>query len=150
MDSSPLSFARQSMESVYHVAKNRLHRWTKPGNHDPVLDAALDQTRSVRTTTGRHAPPTAAHCAETTGEASSVDWRDRTLFVLLASRLRTWKQVLVIVQPETVLRWHRDLFRWVRRRNSKPLRRGKPPLTGDLVFTIKRIAKENRSWGVFV
>ena len=39
--------------------------------------------------------------------------RDRTLFVLLGSKLRTWKQALVIVQPETVLRWHRELFRWV-------------------------------------
>jgi hypothetical protein len=38
-------------------------------------------------------------------------WRDRTLFVLLASRLPTWKQALVIVQPATLLRWHRELFR---------------------------------------
>jgi len=48
----------------------------------------------------------------------TLTWRDRTLFVLLASRLRTWKQALVIVQLETVLRWHRDLFRWVWRRKS--------------------------------
>jgi putative transposase len=41
----------------------------------------------------------------------TLTWRDRTLFVLLASRLRTWKQALVLVQPETVLRWHRDLLR---------------------------------------
>ena len=41
----------------------------------------------------------------------TLTWRDRTLFVLLANRWRTWKQALVIVQPETVLRWHRDLLR---------------------------------------
>jgi hypothetical protein len=41
----------------------------------------------------------------------ALTWRDRTLFVLLCSRPRTWKQALLIVQPETVLRWHRDLFR---------------------------------------
>jgi len=70
----------------------------------------------------------------------ALTWRDRTLFVLLASRLRTWKQALVIVQPETVLRWHRDLFRWVWKRKSKPRRRGKPPLTRDIVSLIKRIA----------
>ena len=39
--------------------------------------------------------------------------RDRTLSVLLASRLRTWKQALVFGQHETVLRWHRESFRWV-------------------------------------
>jgi hypothetical protein len=33
----------------------------------------------------------------------ALSWRDRTLFVLLASRLRTWRQALVIVQPETVV-----------------------------------------------
>jgi putative transposase len=54
----------------------------------------------------------------------------------------------MIVQPETLLRWHRDLFRWVWRRKSRPkLRRGKPPLTDDLVAVIKKMAKENRSWG---
>jgi len=66
---------------------------------------------------------------------------------MLASRLRTWKQALVIVQPETLLRWHRDLFRWVWRRKSRPRRCGKPPLTDDIVSLIKQMAKENRSWG---
>jgi hypothetical protein len=32
---------------------------------------------------------------------------DRALLVLLARMGRTWKQALVIVQPETLLRWHR-------------------------------------------
>jgi putative transposase len=78
----------------------------------------------------------------------ALSWRDRTLFVLLASRLRTWKQALVIVQPETVLRWHREVFRWVWRRKSRPKRRrGKPPLSDDLVGLIKQMAEENRSWG---
>ncbi|MEJ2737000.1 MAG: integrase core domain-containing protein [Anaerolineae bacterium] len=77
-----------------------------------------------------------------------LTWRDRTFFVLLSSRLRTWKQSLVIVQPDTVLRWHRDLFRWVWRRKSRPKRkRGKPPLTADIVALIKRMAQDNCTWG---
>jgi len=32
---------------------------------------------------------------------------DRTLLVLLASRCRSWRHALLIVQPDTVLRWHR-------------------------------------------
>ncbi len=36
---------------------------------------------------------------------------DRALLVLLASRVRTWRSALLIVQPETLLRWHRQLFR---------------------------------------
>jgi len=35
---------------------------------------------------------------------------DRTLLVVLASRVRAWRQALLIVQPETVLRWHRQGF----------------------------------------
>ncbi len=34
---------------------------------------------------------------------------DRALLVLLASRLRTWRQALLLVQPDTLLRWHRQL-----------------------------------------
>lgn len=78
----------------------------------------------------------------------ALSWRDRTLFVLLASKLPKWKAALVIVQPDTVLRWHRDLFRWVwRRRSRSKRRRGKPPLTGEIVALIKHMAKENRTWG---
>jgi hypothetical protein len=36
---------------------------------------------------------------------------DRLLLVLLATIVRTWKQALFLVQPETLLRWHRELFR---------------------------------------
>jgi hypothetical protein len=33
--------------------------------------------------------------------------------VFLASKLRGWKDALMIVQPKTLLRWHRDVFRFV-------------------------------------
>jgi hypothetical protein len=77
----------------------------------------------------------------------TLSWRDRSLFVLLASKLPSWKQALVIVQPDTVLRWHRDLFRWVWRRKSRSRRPGRPPLADEVVALIKQMAKENRTWG---
>src|SRR5215469_1815631 len=36
---------------------------------------------------------------------------DRLLLVLLARLVRTWNQTLLIVQPETLLHWHRQGFR---------------------------------------
>jgi hypothetical protein len=55
--------------------------------------------------------------------------------VLLASWLRTWKQALLIVQPETLLRWHRELFRRIWRRKSRSEGKpGRPPLSGDLIL----------------
>lgn len=44
---------------------------------------------------------------------------DRWLLVLLASRVRRWNQALVIIQPDTLRRWHRDLFTWLWRRKSQ-------------------------------
>jgi hypothetical protein len=35
---------------------------------------------------------------------------DRALLVLLAGQVRTWRQSLLLVQPETLLRWHRAGF----------------------------------------
>ncbi len=44
---------------------------------------------------------------------------DRMLLVLLARLVRTWRQALLIVQPETLLRWHRECFRLYWKRKSK-------------------------------
>lgn len=73
---------------------------------------------------------------------------DRTLLVLLASRLQTWRQSLLIVQPETLLRWHRELFRplWRHRlRTAAPAHR--PPLAPETSALIREMAAANRTWG---
>jgi hypothetical protein len=53
-----------------------------------------------------------------------LSWRERGMMVLLASRLRGWKEALLIVQPDTVLRLHREWFRWLWRRQSTPKQPG--------------------------
>jgi len=73
---------------------------------------------------------------------------ERVLLVLLASRLQAWKQALMIVQPDTLIRWHRDLFKWFWKRKSQPRRRaGRPPLMKELVQLIQQMGRENRTWG---
>jgi putative transposase len=77
-----------------------------------------------------------------------LSWRERGVMVLLASELRNWKGALIIVQPETLLRWHRDLFRMVWRRKSQPKQQGgRCPLPGYVVQLIRRMARENPLWG---
>ncbi|MDP8909635.1 MAG: hypothetical protein M3N47_11095, partial [Chloroflexota bacterium] len=44
---------------------------------------------------------------------------DRALLVLLASRLPAWRQALLIVQSDTLLRWHRQLVRRYWHRKSR-------------------------------
>src|ERR1041385_6413926 len=71
---------------------------------------------------------------------------DRVLLVLLASKVRAWQQALVIVQPETLVRWHRDLFRWIWRRKSKATTY-KPRLPLETATLILRMVSENWLWG---
>jgi hypothetical protein len=78
-----------------------------------------------------------------------LTWHERGIMVVLASQLRQWQSALLIVQPDTLLRWHRDLFRWVWRCKSQPRSSGgRPRLSPDFVELIRRIARENRLWGV--
>src|SRR5216117_441815 len=55
---------------------------------------------------------------------------DRLLWVVLSKLSAAWKSALVIVQPETVIRWHRTAFRTVWRWKSRP-RAGRPRLTAE-------------------
>jgi hypothetical protein len=71
---------------------------------------------------------------------------DRLLLVLLARMVRSWKQALFLVQPETLLRWHRELFRLVWKRTSKP-RSNKPRLSVETIRLIKEMVTHNRLWG---
>jgi putative transposase len=68
---------------------------------------------------------------------------DRILLVLLARMVRTWNQALFIVQPETVLRWHRELFRWYWKRKSKAASH-MPKVAAETIALIRQMARENR------
>jgi putative transposase len=71
---------------------------------------------------------------------------DRGLLVLLASRLRTRASALLIVQPETVLRWHRQGFRLLWRRRSAP--RAQPsPLASATIDLSRQLARDTPLWG---
>jgi hypothetical protein len=44
--------------------------------------------------------------------------RDRVVLAGLAALFANWRDALVLVKPETLLRWHRELFRWLWARRS--------------------------------
>src|SRR5439155_22317806 len=72
---------------------------------------------------------------------------DRALLVLLASRVRAWRQALLIVQPETVLRWHRQGFRLFWRRKSRTRSAPKPKVAAETIALIREMAAANWLWG---
>jgi len=59
------------------------------------------------------------------------------------SRLFDWRDALVVVRPETLIRWHRAGWRLFWRRKSKP---GRPPIPLELRQLIRRMATENPLW----
>ncbi len=71
---------------------------------------------------------------------------DRMLLVLLARIVRTWKQALFIVQPETLLRWHRQGFRLFWKYKSRAAS-FKPRISQETVALIKEMARDNQLWG---
>jgi putative transposase len=71
---------------------------------------------------------------------------DRVLLVLLARVVRTWKQALFIVQPDTLLRWHRKLFRLSWKRRSKASSH-KPEVAAETITLIREMARESALGG---
>jgi putative transposase len=71
---------------------------------------------------------------------------DRVRFVLLARLTECWQQALHIIQPDTLLRWHRDLFHRYWRCKSK-LEKREPRTSPETIELIQQMARENRLWG---
>jgi len=144
-----LNHLRQIIPSLCQAIEQGLRQWTKPDNHSPIWNAALDLTRSKSELILENALlRQQLIILQRQTKRPKLTWKDRSLIVLLSSKLRMWKEALIIVQPDTVLRWHRELFKRFWKRKSKPKpKQGRPPLTDDLVTLIKRIVKENLTWG---
>jgi len=67
---------------------------------------------------------------------------DRTFWVALSRLWPLWKSYLVVVRPETVVRWHREGFRRYWRSISTP-GPGRPPISLEVQELIVRMATGN-------
>ena len=69
---------------------------------------------------------------------------DRALLVALAATFTCWRDALVLVKPETLIRWHRQGFKllstWRSRKPNKP----RVLLAKDVIDLIHRMATSNR------
>jgi putative transposase len=73
--------------------------------------------------------------------------RDRILWVLLAHAWRDWRSALVMVQPDTVVRWHREWLRRRWRQRSKADRPGRPSTDAAIRSLIAQMSAANPLWG---
>ncbi|MDQ2873663.1 MAG: helix-turn-helix domain-containing protein [Actinomycetota bacterium] len=78
-----------------------------------------------------------------------LTWADRALLATLVSVIpKARRQALrLLVTPDTILRWHRDIVR--RRRAARSMRgkTGRPATRRNIRTLILRLARENPSWG---
>ena len=87
-------------------------------------------------------PPPAAR---TRSFESRFRLSDRLLWLVLRRLWPRWRDALVLLQPATVDRWHRERFhRCWRRRSRRP---GRPRIDSECRGLIRRLAADNRLWG---
>ena len=72
-----------------------------------------------------------------------VDFATRVRLALL-SRLFDWRSALVVVRPQTIVRWHRAGFAIFWRWKSRP---GRPAIAAELRQLIWQMASDNPLWG---
>ncbi len=81
-----------------------------------------------------------------TGPRPRLRTTDRLLWVGLARVWARWRQSLVIVTPDTVLRWQRRRFREYWTRLSGRTTGGRPPVNAEIRALIGRMAVANPLW----
>jgi hypothetical protein len=101
-------------KSLFNRVKDTIKQWTKPATAILAAGAVSDMTRSRQDILVENAilrqqlivlKRSVKRPKFTTG--------DGTRLTLLARLTNFWQSPLHIVQPDTILRWHRDMFRRV-------------------------------------
>jgi putative transposase len=78
-----------------------------------------------------------------------LTWPDRALLTALLHHLPRGRlrRLHLIVSPDTVLRWHRELLRRRHAKASRPKRPGRPRTVRSIRAPVLRLVHENPSWG---
>jgi putative transposase len=72
---------------------------------------------------------------------------DRALWAWLSQTWSGWKTRLCLVQPSTVIQWHRAGFRLFWRWKSRPGKSGRKTISADTIVLIREMSRENPLWG---
>ncbi|MCH7597397.1 MAG: transposase [Planctomycetes bacterium] len=72
---------------------------------------------------------------------------DRVFWALLSRIWPNWRSALLLVRPDTVVRWHRQGFKLFWRWKSR-FKVGRPRIDAEIRRLIRRMSRENPTWGV--
>jgi len=73
--------------------------------------------------------------------------KDRLFWILLCRFWSNWREPLIVVKPETVIRWHRRGFKLFWKFKSQRKGAGRPPISAEIRDLILKMAKANPLWG---
>jgi len=73
--------------------------------------------------------------------------QDRLFWIFISQFWQNWKDVLIVVKPETVIKWHRKGFKLFWTWKSRKKKPGRPKIPLEIRNLIKKMAKENPTWG---
>jgi putative transposase len=77
----------------------------------------------------------------------TLDDVDRAFWVALRAAWNGWADRLVLVKPETVVKWHRERFRRHWAQISRRRRPGRPRVAREIRQLVRTMALDNRGWG---
>jgi transposase InsO family protein len=73
--------------------------------------------------------------------------RDRLFWVILSRFWSNWREALIIVKPDTVVRWHKKGFKIFWKFKSRRKGPGRPPISPEIRDLVRRMAEANPFWG---
>ncbi|MEA3336055.1 MAG: integrase, partial [Chloroflexota bacterium] len=142
-----LSNVRQSRRRFFVAAQYHFKRWLKPNTLSLVRGTTADLTRGKADLVAENALlRQQLIILQRQSKHPQLNNFDRIKLLLLARATPFWKQALLIVQPGTLLRWHRELFRIIWRRKSNPKSQS-PRIPAETISLIRQMAADNLTWG---
>ncbi|MEE9171145.1 MAG: IS3 family transposase, partial [bacterium] len=72
---------------------------------------------------------------------------DRRFWILACQWFSDWSRSLIVVKPDTVVRWHRKGWKAYWRWRSRHVNTGRRKIAPKLRELIRRMARENPLWG---
>jgi transposase InsO family protein len=134
---------------VAQKVQERFIKWTTPLKAALMVDALADVAKTKKQLLAENAL-LRQQLIVLNRQVNKPEFKplDRFIFVVLASLVADWKQALLILKPDTLLRWHRQGFKllWKLKSRARSKER-KPKISEETIALIKKLAKENKPWG---
>lgn len=134
-------------KSIVSHVKDTIKQWTKPATATLAVGAGQDLCRSKSDLIAENAILRQQLIVlKRSVKRPKFTEGDRLRLTILSRLTKFWQSALHIVKPDTILRWHQDMFKLYWKRISTPKSR-EPGIPRETIELIKQMAQENPRWG---